>query len=119
MSTPDVPEILADLPAGKRWLTVPEVCAWLGITEADWSAWRAAGTAPHHATGTGGQARVWVRHLERWLDTLEALPEATEAATPDSEDDGGDLAPVVPIDHARRRRDGRPGARRAKGAPTA
>ena len=96
--------ILAGLPAGKRWLTVPEVCAHLGVSEADWSAWRAAGTAPAHVTGADGVARVWVRHLERWLDTLEIPPGGSEAvASVAAERDGCELAAVVPLDHARRR----------------
>lgn len=132
--------VLGDLPAGTRWLTVTQVCEWLGVSEADWSAWRAAGTAPAHVTGTDGTARVWVRHLERWLDTLEVLPEALPGRSgPTGADqreqpkalpaptgapaltsavggrgsDGpeppahgtGELAAVVPIGRARRRRE--------------
>jgi hypothetical protein len=95
--------ILGELPAGKRWLTVPEVCAWLGVSEADWSAWRAAGTAPAHVTGADGVARVWVRHLERWLDTLDVVADGGETVASGSESDGCELAPVVQLDHTRRR----------------
>lgn len=96
--------ILGALPPGKRWLTVAEVCAWLEVSESDWSAWRAAGTAPAHVTGTDGVARVWVRHLERWLDTLEVRTDDGEAvASVADERDGCELAPVVQLDHTRRR----------------
>lgn len=44
------------------WLTIPEVCAHLQITEAEWHQWRPAGRTPLHAAGPDGQLttrRMW------------------------------------------------------------
>jgi len=112
------PVIIGDTPRG--WLTIPPICAWLKISEAEWNQWRADGDAPPHVTGPDGQLRVRGADLDRWFDahTYEAENE------PSAEDiaefhamraESAPLAPVVPLDQARRARvGGGPGRRVAR-----
>ena len=52
----NTPATIEDNPPRKR-LTIPEVCAYLKVTEAEWNAWRAAGDTPLHIVGPDG--RPW------------------------------------------------------------
>ncbi len=56
------------------WLTIPEVCAYLQISEAEWHQWRAAGRTPLHAAGPNGQLKLRAVDLERWLEALAVDP---------------------------------------------
>jgi hypothetical protein len=56
-----------------EWLTVPEICAELGVTPDEWQQWRVDGTAPPHHV-TGGTARVHRVTFEAWLDSLPRVP---------------------------------------------
>jgi len=50
-----------------EWLTVPDVCADLQVSESEWHTWRARGDTPLHIAMPGGQLRVRVADYERWL----------------------------------------------------
>lgn len=52
----------------RKWLTIPEVCAYLKVSEAEWHTWRAAGYTPAHITAPDGQLMVRTFDLARWLD---------------------------------------------------
>ena len=40
------------------WITIPQICAELQITEDDWQEWRRGGQTPQQVTGPDGIARV-------------------------------------------------------------
>ncbi len=66
-----------------KWLTIPEVCAYLKVSETEWADWQARGNTPLHIIGHDGQARIRRRDLNRWLDQAESSPEdADEAPCP-------------------------------------
>lgn len=106
MTEPPV-TVIEDPPPG--WMTVPQVCAWLKVTEAEWAEWRAAGDTPLYAVGPGGQLRVRVADLNRWLDAhthgAENEPTAEDIAEFHAmRAESAPLAPVIPLDQARRAR---------------
>lgn len=54
-----------------RWLTVPEVCAYLHITETEWQQWRQRGQTPlHRIDSTDRIPRVRRADLNTWMDSL-------------------------------------------------
>ena len=65
----NTPVIIGDTSPRKR-LTIPEVCAYLKVTEAEWNTWRAAGDTPLHIVADDGQLMVRAADLTRWLDAL-------------------------------------------------
>lgn len=100
------PPIILD-PTPPGWLTIPELCAWLQVTEAEWNTWRAAGLTPPHVAGPDGQLRIRSTDLDRWLDELSVEPEneltaADLAAWDTTRDESAALAPVVRLDPGRR-----------------
>jgi hypothetical protein len=99
--------LIGDVPRG--WLTIPEICAWLKVSETEWDEWRAAGDTPPHITGPDGQFRVRSADLEQWLDAHTVEPENEPTAEDIAEfhamrAESAPLAPVVPLDQARRAR---------------
>jgi hypothetical protein len=58
-----------------RWLSIPEVCAYLKITPDEWADWRAKGDTPLHIIGRDGQARIRRCDLARWLEQAESSPD--------------------------------------------
>jgi hypothetical protein len=102
----------------RRWLTIPEVCAYLKVSEADWNAWRAAGDTPLHLVTPDGQAMVRASDLARWLDarTVEPTAELTPADVAEVHTQRARVAPgprrrvawICATRRARRRRTRRP-----------
>ncbi|MET9313072.1 helix-turn-helix domain-containing protein [Kribbella sp. NPDC003505] len=52
-------------------LTIPEVCAELGVSRSTFYEWRTKGVAPKCIKLPNGEIRIRRDELERWLDTLE------------------------------------------------
>lgn len=52
-------------------LTIPEVCAELGISRSTFYEWRTKGVAPKCIKLPNGEIRIRRDELERWLDSLE------------------------------------------------
>jgi excisionase family DNA binding protein len=52
-------------------LSIPEVCAELGISRSTFYEWRTKGVAPKCIKLPNGEIRIRRDELERWLDTLE------------------------------------------------
>jgi len=75
----NAPVVIEDNPP-RNWLTIPEVCAYLKVTEAEWNGWRAAGDTPLHITAPDGHLCVRAFDLARWLDAHTVEPEAGPTA---------------------------------------
>ena len=54
-------------------LTIPEVCADLGISRSTFYDWRAKGRAPRCIKLPNGDIRINRAEYERWLTTLEEI----------------------------------------------
>jgi excisionase family DNA binding protein len=52
-------------------LTVPDVCAELGISRSTFYEWRAKGRAPRCIKLPNGEIRIRRTDFEHWLDPLE------------------------------------------------
>ncbi|WP_405143828.1 helix-turn-helix domain-containing protein [Sphaerisporangium sp. NBC_01403] len=57
--------------AGSKPLTVPQVCAELGISRSTFYDWRAKRRAPKCITLPNGSLRIRRAELERWLAAHE------------------------------------------------
>ncbi len=60
-------------------LTLPDVCAELGVSRSTFYDWRAKGRAPRCIKLPNGEIRVRRSELDRWLAELE---EGVEPVTP-------------------------------------
>ncbi|WP_037068408.1 helix-turn-helix transcriptional regulator [Pseudonocardia acaciae] len=56
---------------GARRLTIPDICADLGINRSTFYEWRAKGRAPRCLKLPNGEIRIRQADYEAWLDTLE------------------------------------------------
>lgn len=54
----------------RQMLTIPEICADLKVTEAEWNQWRAEGKTPLHVIGADGEPRVRAGHFRAWFESL-------------------------------------------------
>ena len=52
-------------------LTIPDICAELGISRSTFYEWRAKGRAPRCIKLPNGDLRIRRAELERWLDARE------------------------------------------------
>lgn len=59
--------------ATRTRLTIPEVCADLGISRSTFYDWRAKGRAPRCIKLPNGDIRINRAEYERWLTTLEEI----------------------------------------------
>lgn len=57
---------------GMALLTVPEVCAELGVSRSTWEKWRARRVGPAVIKLPNGELRIRQAELESWLLTREA-----------------------------------------------
>jgi len=68
------PAVTGNTPPSK-WLTIPEVCVYLKVSDKEWADWQARGDTPLHIIGQDGLARIRRRDLNRWLDQAESSPD--------------------------------------------
>ncbi len=80
------PESRNDLRAASRpeWLTIPQICADLQVSEAEWAQWRERGETPLHVIGDDGRPRVRVRDFDRWIDSLTDTGTITDSEIRDA-----------------------------------
>ncbi|GAA3254405.1 helix-turn-helix transcriptional regulator [Dactylosporangium siamense] len=57
--------------AGRGLLTIPDVCAELGVSRSTFYDWRAKRKAPPCVKLPNGDLRVRRAELDRWLESLE------------------------------------------------